>query len=219
MLSSLLLRPCAYRILSQEGAFDEAIKGVDAIVHPASPVTDKGEDPTQLIVPAVQGTVGILASALKHGPSVKRIVVTASIGSVHEFIPEPKVYSETDWNDLAVHEVETKGAAAAPLSMYCASKTLAERAAWAFWETHKEEVGWDLVVLHPSYVFGPSVLNVEKPEKLAASMRVFYDAIFGGAYDHETLATFGSVGLKLHSSCTRLIDVHGLHSVGILILL
>ena len=135
-------------ILPQDGAFDEAVKGVDAIVHTASPVTDKGEDPTQLIVPAVQGTVGILASALKHGPSVKRIVVTASIGSVHEFISEPKVYSETDWNDLAVHEVETKGAAAPPLSMYCASKTLAERAAWAFWKAHREEVGWDLVVLH-----------------------------------------------------------------------
>lgn len=68
----------------QEGAFDEAVKGVDAIEHTASPFHTKGEDPdgkfddcrdpssihgspAEYIVPAVKGTVGILESALKYG--------------------------------------------------------------------------------------------------------------------------------------------------------
>lgn len=165
---------------------------MDAIIHTASPVTDKEEDPSKLIVPAVKGTVGILVSALNFGSSVKRVVVTASIGSVHEVTSEPKVYSEANWNELALREVETKGAAAAPLNKYWASKTLAERAAWDFWNNHREEVEWDLVALHPAYVFGPTLHQVDKPEHLPASMGVFYDAIFGGTYDHETLATYGS---------------------------
>jgi nucleoside-diphosphate-sugar epimerase len=81
-----------------EGAFDDAVKGVDCIIHCASPLalevsfrqtcskatkatskypfqTDNYE--RDIIVPSVKGTVGILASAAKE-PTVKRIVMTSS---------------------------------------------------------------------------------------------------------------------------------------------
>jgi uncharacterized protein YbjT (DUF2867 family) len=73
--------------LTTEGAFDEAVKGVDAIAHTATPVTlptghpdgeylqhdsDIGHSTyevlfSEIINPAVCGVRGILKSAFKHG--------------------------------------------------------------------------------------------------------------------------------------------------------
>lgn len=73
-------------IWSQEGAFDEAVKDVDGIAHMASPFHGNVKDPqgrpsvsvwivhlltceptSEFFQPAIQGTVGILKSAHKHG--------------------------------------------------------------------------------------------------------------------------------------------------------
>lgn len=67
------------------GAYDEAVKGVEYIVHVASPLasnTPPGVDyESYLIQPAIQGTVGILESAAKT-TGIKRIVITGSILSI-----------------------------------------------------------------------------------------------------------------------------------------
>ena len=169
------------------------MKGVDAIAHTASPFHTHANDPAEVIVPAVQGTVGILASALKHGTSVKRIVVTSSCGSIFEDLPEPKTFSEADWNERAIREVETKGAAASAVDKYCASKTLAERAAWDFWNKHKSEVAWDVSVLNPPFVFGPVIHEVDKPENLNESVKLWWNAVVAGKLSNEELATVGYV--------------------------
>ena len=85
---------------------------------------------------------------------------------------EPKPYTEEDWNESSLKQVEEKGSAAGILHVYSASKTLAERglavstlafsaqlllivpclAAWNFYETHKGEVEWDLTIILPPYV-------------------------------------------------------------------
>ena len=71
---------------NQDGAFDEAVRDVDAIEHTASPATLKSEEPDGMnglsgnnicrlrltmskdyIKPAIQGTLGILESARKFG--------------------------------------------------------------------------------------------------------------------------------------------------------
>src|ERR1700761_1238971 len=66
--------------ITVDGAYDEAVKGVNAIVHIASPLgSDAGDDfQAGLVTPAVKGTLGILDSAVKS-PSVKRIVITSSV--------------------------------------------------------------------------------------------------------------------------------------------
>lgn len=163
------------------------MKGVDAIAHTASPFHTHANDPAEVIVPAVQGTVGILASALKHGTNVKRVVVTSSCGSILEELPEPKTFTEADWNERAIREVETKGAAASAVDKYCASKALAERAAWKYWDEHKDKASWDLVVVNPSYVYGPILHEVDKPEHLNESMRMFYDATVAGTLSKDVL--------------------------------
>ncbi|KAG8762779.1 methylglyoxal reductase (NADPH-dependent) gre2 [Ceratobasidium sp. 428] len=45
--------------IAKDGAFDEAVKGVDAVAHTASPFHFEADDPQELIEPAVKGTVGI----------------------------------------------------------------------------------------------------------------------------------------------------------------
>jgi nucleoside-diphosphate-sugar epimerase len=50
----------------QEGAFDEVVKGVDAVVHTASPFHFKVTHPNELIEPAINGTVGVLRSIKKN---------------------------------------------------------------------------------------------------------------------------------------------------------
>ncbi|KAL6904085.1 hypothetical protein GGI43DRAFT_310182 [Trichoderma evansii] len=67
------------------GAYDEAVKGVDYIVHVASPLASNAppgaDHDTYLIQPAIQGTVGILESANKT-TGIKRVVITGSILSI-----------------------------------------------------------------------------------------------------------------------------------------
>ena len=157
--------------ITKDGAFDEAVKGVDAVEHTASPFHTKADDPEELIRPAVDGTTGILKSILKYGDRVKRVVVTSSCAAVLEILPEPKTFNEENWNTLSVKEVEEKGKAANNMSKYRASKTLAERgtlllfhnaltlnlpqtAAWEIYESNKSNIKWDLVVINPPFVFG-----------------------------------------------------------------
>jgi len=80
----------------------------------------------------VKGTIGILESILKHGQNVKRVVVTSSTAAVTRAVSSPTVFSEADWNDLAVKEVEDKGRAAPDPVKYLASKTLAEKGVLLF---------------------------------------------------------------------------------------
>ena len=68
--------------ITQDGAFDSALKDVDYIVHMASPLAKPSEDLEATIVqPAIRGTVSILYSALKQ-PSIKRVVITSSAAAV-----------------------------------------------------------------------------------------------------------------------------------------
>ncbi|KAJ7666346.1 D-lactaldehyde dehydrogenase [Mycena rosella] len=158
------------------GAFDEAVQGVDAIEHTASPFHFQADNPAELLEPAIKGTVGILESARKYGKGVKRIVVTSSCAAVMNISTEPQVLSELDWNDQAVKEVEERGRAASAGAKYRTSKTLAERAAWDFVETHKAEIGWDLSVLNLPLVLGPILHAIASPTTLNTSTCMMYDA-------------------------------------------
>ena len=104
---------------------------------------------------------------------MKRIVLTSSVRAV---IQEPaRTYTEEDWADDAVKEVEEKKTSARGMSMYSASKVLAERgtsrwglcakrifkltwscltAAWDFHAEHEHEIGWDVVAIDLGWVFG-----------------------------------------------------------------
>lgn len=63
--------------LLKEGDFDDVVRGVDFVLHTASPVLLSSENPQKdLIEPAVNGTTTVLTSAGKAG--VKRVILTSS---------------------------------------------------------------------------------------------------------------------------------------------
>ena len=105
----------------------------------------------------MRATTSILNSALKHGNSLKRLVLTSSVTAVREDPTVPRTFSESNWNDAAVEAVKTKGPAAGPYVIYSASKVLAEKAAWEFVAAHESEISWDLVTINPPWIFGVSL--------------------------------------------------------------
>jgi dihydroflavonol-4-reductase len=129
--------------LNQPGSFDEAVRGCDYVIHTASPYVVTVDDPQRdLVDPAVNGTRSVLESVRKAGDA-KRVVVTSSMAAVTD---EPEgTFSEKDWN-------ETSSLTRNP---YYYSKVMGERVAWEFAATNP---GFDIVVVNPSIVIGPSLV-------------------------------------------------------------
>ncbi|KAM0008931.1 putative cinnamyl-alcohol dehydrogenase [Helianthus debilis subsp. tardiflorus] len=132
--------------LLEEGSFDAAVNGCDGVFHTASPFLTAVSDPqTELIEPALKGTLNVLGSCSKAS-SVKRVVVTSSLAAV-AFNTRPKtpevVIDETWFSDPDFCKEKKL--------WYVLSKTLAEDAAWKF----AEEKGMDIVTINPAMVIGP----------------------------------------------------------------
>ncbi|SCV34372.1 related to aldehyde reductase II [Fusarium fujikuroi] len=135
------------------GAFDQAVKGVDAVLHIASPFTlDVNDNETELLVPAIAMTKGLLESASMYGAEIKRIVITSSFAAMVDLkkgLWPGHTYNEADWNQVTYDYAKTADAGTA----YVASKALAEKAAWSFVQDRKPH--FDITVLCPPMVFGP----------------------------------------------------------------
>ncbi|KAL5504580.1 hypothetical protein ACEPAH_7241 [Sanghuangporus vaninii] len=174
------------------GAFDNAVKGVDAIVHTASPVHLHADDPDELIEPAVKGAVGVLESACKYaGPLLKRVIFMSSSGAVIN-APYTGTFDERSWNEGSIAEVTEKGKDASPMAKYRASKTLAERATWDFVQRNKQKLTWDLVVTNPTYVFGPTLSDARTPSDLGTSMLMLYEGVFSYTKTMEERTSYQS---------------------------
>lgn len=59
---------------------------------------------------------------------------------------------ERNWNEGNIVEIREKGRNATNLAKYRASKSLAEKAAWAFVDKHKNEISWDITAINPPFV-------------------------------------------------------------------
>lgn len=131
--------------LLQEGSYDSAVAGCTAVIHAASPYFLDAEDPQrELVDPAVNGTLNVLSSCAR-ADSVKRVVFTSSVTAITDEPVPGKIFTEADWNEKS----------SLTRNPYYYSKTLAEKAAWTFVE--ENEGAFDLVVINPSAVIGPSL--------------------------------------------------------------
>jgi dihydroflavonol-4-reductase len=129
--------------LLSPGSFDRAVAGCDAVVHTASPYAIDVSDPQRdLVDPAVNGTLNVLRAAAAAG--VKRVVLTSSMAAVSDEPVKGKIFTEKDWNERSTLE----------RNPYYLSKMLAERAAWEFAGRSKS---FELVVINPFMVIGPSL--------------------------------------------------------------
>jgi nucleoside-diphosphate-sugar epimerase len=133
--------------LLKPGSFREAMEGCSVVVHTASPFfTGKPKDVDRdLIKPALEGTRNVLETA-NEVSTVQRVVLTSSVVAVHNDAADlnGRTATEEDWNNTASPTFEP----------YSYSKTIAERKAW---EIAKSQNRWDLVVINPGFILGPSL--------------------------------------------------------------
>ncbi|KAI2621794.1 NAD(P)-binding protein [Hypoxylon sp. NC1633] len=155
--------------MTKSGAFDKAVVGCSAIFHLASPVSETWTlHPAEVVRMAVNGTIGILDSALKAGPQLRSVVFMSSVAAIFDVPPEPRVYSEKNWNTTSEPAVTKLGQDAGGLHAYCASKTVAERVFWRFREEKKP--AFAMTSIQASYIIGPPLVPWKTKEQIPYSI-------------------------------------------------
>ncbi|XP_022642518.1 cinnamoyl-CoA reductase 2 isoform X3 [Vigna radiata var. radiata] len=139
--------------LLDAAAIFRAVAGCSGVFHVASPCTleDPADPQSELLEPAVQGTLNVLEAARSVG--VRRVVLTSSISAM---VPNPgwpagRVVDEESWTDVEFCRARGK--------WYPVAKTEAERAAWKF------EGSVEVVAVLPATCLGPLL----QPELNASS--------------------------------------------------
>ncbi|MCF8302191.1 MAG: aldehyde reductase [Bacteroidales bacterium] len=136
--------------LLNENDFKAPVEGCELVIHMASPFKIAGikDAEKDLVEPAKKGTQHVL-NAANSSETIKRVVLTSSVVAVFGdaidiYNAEAKMFTENNWNS-------TSNAHHQP---YPYSKTVAEREAW---KMQQEQDHWDLVVINPGFVLGPSL--------------------------------------------------------------
>jgi dihydroflavonol-4-reductase len=129
--------------LMSDDHWDRVIDGCDYVLHVASPLpVSQPKDPDELIVPAREGTVRVVGTALDAG--VERIVLTSSVAAIRGG-NEGRPLDESVWTDLSSPD----------LTPYVQSKTIAEQAAWGL----ASEAGARerIATVNPTVILGPTL--------------------------------------------------------------
>jgi dihydroflavonol-4-reductase len=130
--------------LEKDAGWDAALKGVDVLMHTASPFPIASpKDENELIRPAVDGTLRALKAA--HNAGVHRVILTSSMAAIYGCnLPAGKIeYDETLWTDVS-HPIGRVP--------YTKSKTLAEKAAWDYVKNSAPKIA--LTTINPVLVLG-----------------------------------------------------------------
>jgi len=135
-----------------ENSYKEAMKGCELVIHTASPFVMDSKDPQKEVIdPAFIGTQNILKT-VNELESVKRVVLTSSVAAIYGNGVDAQSIDGGIFNELMWNTTST-----ATDGEYSYSKTIAEKEAWRI---NEEQKRWDLVVINPSFVLGPS-LNLD----------------------------------------------------------
>ncbi|CAD6450079.1 7e1c9afb-6ef9-4444-a9f3-5e96e23de605 [Sclerotinia trifoliorum] len=184
------------RDIVEEGAFDEAVKGVDGVVHSASPfVFDVKDHEHDLLIPAIKGTTNILKAVQKNAPQVERIIITSSFAAILDLdkgLRTGYTYTEKDWNPTT-YDVAANPETSVVVS-YCASKAFAEKAAWDF--IKENEPNFNLSVICPPMVYGPNAQNITSLDHLNTSSADIYRLINGSEKTVPNTNFFGFVDVR-----------------------
>ncbi|GAA6004356.1 hypothetical protein JCM10207_000683 [Rhodosporidiobolus poonsookiae] len=162
-------------IVTGEG-LKEALEGVDAIAHTASPYALTYTDPIKdFIDPAVKGTLSVLKAAKEAG--IKRVVITSSFAAVTNLAAggpwRDYTYTAADWNPATIEEVLAPGCPG-PF-VYSASKTLAERAAHDYGKEH----GLVVSAINPPMIYGAPLQGIASKSDVNTSSAAIYALIHG----------------------------------------
>ncbi|KAJ6263038.1 Dihydroflavonol-4-reductase [Drechslerella dactyloides] len=175
------------------GAFDAAVKDVEAIAHLATPVTLSASDPDPVIHTAVEGALSILRSAKAHGNALKTFVQMSSVVAVvnprEPAFKPPHVFDETNWNDASYQAIKQLGKNSPGPLIYGASKNESERAVWRFRD--EEKPSFSVVSINPGWVSGPPVILPTDASKISVTIQTIWD-IFSGKKEWFPLGRFAA---------------------------
>ena len=165
----------------REDAYHEAVKGVEYVIHLASPTTNQTNPPNedtyseQIIQPAVQGTMNLIKAASSYSPTTRRIVITASVVSI---IAWPEMFEETGtvFNEQS-RTVFVKGPYGGIFPAYGASKVAALNAAEDFIRVQKPH--FDINHIGPGFVIGKNELAVTRADVLAGTNQAALGHVLG----------------------------------------
>lgn len=161
------------------GAYNEAVNGVVGVIHLASPFQLQVEDNERdLLQPALRGTLQVLESVHKHGPDVRRVVITSSFSSIMDLDQGNRpgyTYSEKDWNPVTYEAAKVGNGPVA----YSASKVFAESAAWDYVKEHKPQ--FSLAAVCPPMIYGPPMQKIASVKHLNTSMADIYRFMDGSS--------------------------------------
>lgn len=178
--------------LIAKGAYNEAVKGVDFIIHLASPITTGGSLTTEqyheyFIDPAVKGTLSILEAAATS-PSVKRVVITSSVVAIVPFLRFAGGNMKDDEVYNAESRIETdQGPYDNEFSAYSASKAAALNESEAWIKNNKPS--FDLVNIHPSFVEGRNDLATSSKAAVSGTNAVVLGPVLGTKNPQPTPGT------------------------------
>lgn len=151
--------------IEKDGAFDEAVKDVDFIVHVASPLPRPSDDAeANIIRPAIRGTLSILYSALKQ-PSIKRVVLTSSVVAVLPATSFSPSVPEAFTADSV--QPDPQGPYENDFTAYIASKKLALNRTRDF--VAREQPHFTVVNVMPAFVIGKNELATTPESVLSGS--------------------------------------------------
>ena len=137
---------CKLDLLEDDG-WEDAMWDCDYLMHVASPfVIEDPKDENELIKPAKEGTLRALNAAKKAG--IKRVVLTSSVAAVNSHMMSG-TSDHTTWTDINSKYV----------TPYQKSKTIAEKAAWDFYNNQDNSNKMELAVINPGGVMGPQLGN------------------------------------------------------------
>ena len=137
---------CKLDLLEDDG-WEDAMWDCDYLMHVASPfVIEDPKDENELIKPAKEGTLRALNAAKKAG--IKRVVLTSSVAAVNSHMVSG-TSDHTTWTDINSKYV----------TPYQKSKTIAEKAAWDFYNNQDSNNKMELAVINPGGVMGPQLGN------------------------------------------------------------
>ena len=135
---------CKLDLLEDDG-WEEVMRDCDFVMHVASPfIIENPKDEDELIKPAREGTLRALKAAKKAG--IKRVVVTSSTAAINSHMREG-TFDHNTWTDINSKYV----------TPYQKSKTIAEKAAWDFYNDQDDANKMEMTVVNPGGVMGPQL--------------------------------------------------------------